>query len=240
VAGVIVLAIETSTPQASVAFGNADGVLVSAEVSGIRPRREAVIPTIEELLERSGLELAQVGGIAAGIGPGLFTSLRVGLGSAKALAQVMRVPLVGLSSLDVLAYSVRHARRPIASVIDARRGEVFYSIYRPVPGGVTRVGENVVASPDSLAADLQAMGEEVLAVGNGAVLYREQLEATLGGALELAPYALRYPSAATMIELALPRFEREEHDELFDVVPLYLRKSDAEIAWDRREAAGQA
>lgn len=236
----IVLAIETSTPQTSVAFGNAEGVMVSAEISGIRPRREAVIPTIEDLMERSGLRLDQVGGIAAGVGPGLFTSLRVGLESAKALAQVLKVPLVGLCSLDVLAYPLRHARRPIAAVIDARRGEVFYSIYRPVPGGVTRVGEYSVAAPENLAADLQALGEEVLAVGNGAMLYREKLEASLGGALELAPYALRYPSAATMIELALPRFEREEHDDLFGVVPLYLRKSDAEIAWDRREAAGQA
>jgi tRNA threonylcarbamoyladenosine biosynthesis protein TsaB len=234
---VIVLGIETSTPQTSVALGDAGGILASTLVSGSRSRREAVIPTLEDMLARTGMRLDKVGGIAAGIGPGLFTSLRVGLETAKTLAQALNVPIVGVPSLDGLAFSVRYTKRTIAAVIDARRGEVFYCLYRPVPGGVTRIGEFAVAAPERMVADLQALGEEVLAVGDGATLYRRQLE-ELGDGVDFAPYAHQHPDAASLIELALPRFEREEHDRLFDVVPLYLRRSDAEIAWDRRAASG--
>ena len=235
----IVLGIETSTPQTSVALGNEGGILAASLVSADRTRREMVIPALQDILRRTGIRLEQTGGIAVGIGPGLFTSLRVGVETAKSLAQVLHVPIIGLPSLDVLAFSVRFARRPIAAVIDARRGEVFHCLYRPTPGGVSRVGEFAVSPPGRLLADIEALGEEVLAVGNGATLYRRELE-KLGSRVEFAPYSHRHPDAASLIELALPRFEREENDRLYDVVPLYLRKSDAEIAWDRREASGQA
>ena len=77
------------------------------------------------------------------------------------------------------------------------------------------------------------MGGEVLAVGNGAMLYRHVLE-ELGSRIEIASAVVAHPEAASLVELAVPRFLREEHDRLYDVVPVYLRKSDAEIAWDQR------
>jgi tRNA threonylcarbamoyladenosine biosynthesis protein TsaB len=192
-----------------------------------------VAPALERLLGWTGVSLAHVGGIAVGIGPGLFTGLRVGVETGKSLAQVLHAPIVGLPSLDSLAFGMRHARRLIAAVIDARRGEVFYAFYRPVPGGVTRESDHAVASPDHLAADIQATGEEVLLVGNGAILYRKSLE-DLGSGVEFASPAFGSPHASALVELSIPRFVREEFDRPYDVVPLYLRKSDAEIAWDQR------
>jgi tRNA threonylcarbamoyladenosine biosynthesis protein TsaB len=234
----IVLGIETSTPQTSVAIGSEVEILASVSVAG-RARQESVTPALEQLLRWSGLELAQVGGIAVGIGPGLFTGLRVGVETAKTLAQVLNVPIVGFSGLDALAYAQRHTHRRIATVIDARRGEVFYALYRAVPGGVVRETEPAVRAPDHLTADLQAVAGEVLAVGNGAMLYRHELE-ELGSRVEVGSQMSAHPQAAAMVELAVPRFVREEHDRLYDVVPLYLRKSDAEIAWDQRARGVQA
>jgi tRNA threonylcarbamoyladenosine biosynthesis protein TsaB len=117
--------------------------------------------------------------------------------------------------------------------VDARRGEVFSAIYRSVPGGVMRERGYEVHAPDRLEGELQALPGEVLAVGNGAMLYRHALE-RIGSRIEFASSITAHPEAAALVELAVPRFLREEHDRLFDVVPLYLRKSDAEIAWDRR------
>jgi len=234
----IVVGIETSTPQTSVAIGTENEIVASASVAG-RSRQEAVTPTLLQLLTWSGTDLHQVGGIAVGIGPGLFTGLRVGVQTAKTLAQVLNVPIVGISSLDGLAYGVRHTQRRIASVVDARRGEVFFAVYRAVPGGVVRESEPVVASPDHLVAELEALTGEVLAVGNGAMLYRHELE-TLGSRVEIGSSVLAHPEAAILVELAVPRFLREEHDRLVDVVPLYLRRSDAEIAWDQRARGAPA
>jgi tRNA threonylcarbamoyladenosine biosynthesis protein TsaB len=234
----IVVGIETSTPQTSVAIGTETEILATLSVVG-RARQESVTPALQRLLTWSGLELAQVGGVAVGIGPGLFTGLRVGVETAKTLAQVLNVPIVGFSGLDALAYAQRHTHRRIAAVVDARRGEVFYSIYRAVPGGVVRETEPAVRAPDHLTADLQAVAGEVLAVGNGAMLYRHELE-ELGSRVEVGSQMSAHPQAAAMVELAVPRFVREEHDRLYDVVPIYLRKSDAEIAWDQRARGVQA
>ena len=228
----IVLGIETSTPQTSVALGTETEILASTSLTG-RTRQDAVVPAIEHLLRWTGLELSAVGGVAVGLGPGLFTGLRVGVEAGKSLAQVLGVPILGIPSLDALAFGVRHTSRLIGAVIDARRGEVFYAFYRAVPGGVLREGEYQVAPPDHLAADLEAKGEDVLLAGNGAILYRHELRRA-GGRLEFASAVSAHPQAESLVELAVPRFHREEFDRLFDVVPLYLRKSDAEIAWDQR------
>jgi tRNA threonylcarbamoyladenosine biosynthesis protein TsaB len=233
----IVLGIDTSTPQTSVAIGNDREVLATVSIAG-KARQEAVTPALQQMLAWSGLDLGRVSGIAVGIGPGLFTGLRVGVETAKTLAQVLNVPIVGITSLDALAFAVRHTSRRIACVIDARRGEVFAAVYRAVPGGVVRETDHLVLKPDHLVAELQTVLGEVLCVGNGAILYRREIE-DLGSRVEFASPAVAHPNAAALVELAIPRFTREEHDRLFDVVPLYLRKSDAEIAWDQRTRGAQ-
>ena len=93
-----------------------------------------------------------------------------------------------------------------------------------------------MATPDHLSAELETLPGEMLAVGDGAILYRDQLEAP-GRSIEFASTMRAHPEAAALVELAVPRFLREEHDRLHDVVPMYLRRSDAEIAWDRRSEA---
>jgi len=235
---VIVLGIDTSTEQTSVALGTPDQVLAAVRFAGAR-KHDDVVPAIERIVDWTGVELSHVGGVAVGLGPGLYTGLRVGVEVGKALAQVLRIPIVGIGSLDVLAFGVRHARRLIVAVLDARRGEVFHAFYRPVHGGAMREGEYRVSSPAALAAELAAVREEVLLVGNGAILYREELEGA-GARVELAPVALAHPWASALVSLAAPRFIREETDRPYDLVPLYLRKTDAEIAWDQRARGASA
>jgi tRNA threonylcarbamoyladenosine biosynthesis protein TsaB len=232
----IVLGIETSTPHSSVALGTEREIIGATEIAG-KARQEVVVPALEQLLKLTGVDLDHVGGVAVGVGPGLFTGLRVGVETGKALAQVLRVPIVGIHSLDLVAFGARTSPKLIAAVIDARRGEVFSALYRSVPGGALRETEFRVGSPAHLAAELVARREEVLMAGDGAILYRRTFE-EVGGKVEFAGPAQAYPQASALVELAVPRFIREEFDRLFEVVPLYLRKSDAEIAWDKR--AGSA
>lgn len=234
----IVLGIDTSTNHASIAIGGETEILGALNFAGPR-RQDPLIPAIEQLLEWTGVRLPQVGGIAVGLGPGLYTGLRVGVEVGKSLAQVLKVPIVGMSSLDILAFGARTTRREIGAVMDARRGEVFSGFYRSVPGGVMRVGEYRVDRPEALAAELLATAEDVLLVGNGAILYRQELEQA-GPRVAFAPVALSTPLASALVEVAGPRFIREETDRLSDVVPIYLRKTDAEIAWDQRARGASA
>lgn len=229
----IVAAIETSTPRTSVALVSEREVIGAISLAG-RARQESVTPALEQLLAWTGVRLGQVGGIAAGIGPGLFTGLRVGVETAKTLAQVLTLPIVGIASLDALAFAVRHTHKLIVAVIDGRRGEVFFAIYRSLPGGVVRGHDYAVATPDHLCAELETIPGDMLAVGDGAILYRDQLE-ELGSRVEIASASRAHPDATALAELAIPKILREEHGRLHDVAPLYLRRSDAEIAWERRD-----
>jgi tRNA threonylcarbamoyladenosine biosynthesis protein TsaB len=150
--------------------------------------------------------------------------------TAKVMAQALRIPVVAVPSLDLVAYPLRHASRPIVTVIDARRREVFHARYRPVPGGVQRDTDYVVGPVDELIADLDATGEEVLLAGDGVARYREQF-ARMGRAEEAGP-EFEAPSVAALVRLATARVEREEFTSPADLRPLYLRESDAELNWE--------
>jgi tRNA threonylcarbamoyladenosine biosynthesis protein TsaB len=228
----IVLGIETATPQVGCALGGHEGVLASFHAARGRRHAEILAPAIAFMCEQAQIELREVGAVAVDIGPGLFTGLRVGVATAKALAQGLRVPMIGLSSLDLLAYPQRGTRRLIAAVIDARRGEVFSALYRKVPGGVQRVSEPVVTKAEEVAADLEARREECLLVGDGAVRYAAVFSGL--SRAEAASVGSAYPSAAALVELAQPRVQREQFVQPWELQPLYLRPADADPDWDRR------
>lgn len=228
----LVLGIETSTPQASVAIGSEQGVVASALVSRGATYNEFLLPAVRFCLESAGLGYRNIGGVAVSLGPGLFTGMRVGVATAKALAQTLSVPIIGLSSLDILAYEVRYSQKTICAVLDARRSEVFHAFYRPSPGGIQRMTEYRVERPDNLAIGIASRPEEVLMVGNGALLYREVFQ-DLGSVVEMGTMSHAFPNARSVVELALPRMFREDFDSLYDVKPFYLRRSAKKIQWER-------
>lgn len=228
----LVLGIETSTAQASVAIGSEQGVVASALVSRGATHNEFLLPAIRFCLDEAGLGYRNLGGIAVSLGPGLFSGMRVGVAAAKALAQTLSVPIVGLASLDLVAYEVRYSPKTICAVLDARRSEVFCAFYRSSPGGIQRMSDYMVERPGRLAVGIGSRPEEVLLVGNGALLYRDLFE-DLGSVAEIATMGHAFPNARALVELALPRMYREEFDSLYELKPLYLRRSAKRIEWER-------
>lgn len=227
----LILGIETSTPVSSVALGSEHGVVASITLARGRGHVEFLTPAVQEICNQAGVSLRSVAGIAIGVGPGLFTGMRVGIASAKALAQMLNLPVVGLPSLDLLAFEVRHSNRLICACIDARRREVFSALYRQVPGGVQRITDYRAWDPRRLATEIEARREDVLFVGSGAHLYRDMLPKARS---EFASISRSFPSATALIELALPRFYREETDSLYELEPLYVRQADVNIPWEGR------
>jgi tRNA threonylcarbamoyladenosine biosynthesis protein TsaB len=228
---VLVLALDTATPRVTVAIGEDGRVRGEIGLTGRRRHAEQVAPAVAYLCDQTRVQLSQLAAIAVGIGPGLFTGLRVGVTTAKVMAQALRIPVVAVSSLDLVAYPLRHAGRLIATVLDARRGEVYHAQYRPVPGGVQRVSDYAVGPAGELVAELAATGDEVLLAGDGVDAYRDEF-----AALERAEPAgpgFEAPSATALVELATGRVEREEFSSPWEVTPLYLRASDAELAWEQ-------
>jgi tRNA threonylcarbamoyladenosine biosynthesis protein TsaB len=236
---VIVLGLETATAQVGCALGDHEGPVASFHLARGRRHAETLAPAIENLCRQSGVALGAVGVIAVDVGPGLFTGLRVGVATGKALASALRIPMVGLTSLDLLAYPHRRGLGLIASVVDARRGEVFWALYRPVPGGVQRITEYAATSPEQLASELLALGEETLAVGDGACRYGPLLAAV--DRVTVGDWGSAYPSASVLVELAHPIALREEFVTVSQLSPLYLRPADVRINWvERGDVPGRA
>lgn len=234
----IILGLETATPQVGCAFGGNEGSLASFHSARGRRHAETLAPAIEFLCRQTNIELGEVNVVAVDIGPGLFTGLRVGVATGKALASALRVPMIGMTSLDLLAYPHRRGGRLIASVVDARRGEVFWALYRPVPGGVQRMTEYAVGTPDELASELLAHRDDMIAVGDGACRYADRLSDVDHVEVAGPPHA--YPSAAVLVELAHPQALREEFVASSELAPLYLRKADVRINWAERNHDGPA
>ena len=230
----LILGLESSTAQVGCAIGGHEGVLASSHSARGRRHAENLTPAIEFVCRQARVELREISCVAVDHGPGLFTGLRVGVAAGKAIATALRVPMIGVSSLDLLAFNTRYTDRRIVAVIDARRGEVFWSAYQPVPGGVQRVTEPAVCSPDELDAELLAMPGEKLLVGDGAERYRHQFADRVVD-VEIAGGDQMYPSARALVQLAHARALREEWVRPTDIELLYLRKPDAEINWSTRE-----
>ena len=233
----LLLAIDTATPFVSVAIGDAGAVRCEVRLGTGRRHAEQLVPAIRYLSDECGVALGQLAAIAVGTGPGLFTGLRVGVTTAKVMAQALRVPVVGIPSLDLVAWPLRSTRRTVVAVLDARRREVFHARYWPVPGGLQRQGEYAVGSPADLVADLEATGEEILLAGDGVGAHRDVFAGLERAEMAGAEFAA--PSAAALVELATRRVELEEFEPPWDLTPLYLRASDAEINWERVRAGAR-
>lgn len=251
----LILGIETATPQVGVAIADENDVLASLHAGGDRRHAEALVPSISFVAEQAQVTLRDLDAVAVDVGPGLFTGLRVGLATAKAVAHACQIPLIGVTSLEVLAFGARFDTRHILATVDARRSEIFHATYRGTHDGA---GVMCVVSPavdeparvvdrlaepgvvDRLAEPgvvdrLAEPGMGYLAVGDGALRYRELFEAV--PEIGLAPKSMCHPSAAVLAELAHTRAANGEFASPLDLVPLYLRAPDAQVNWEQRVRA---
>jgi tRNA threonylcarbamoyladenosine biosynthesis protein TsaB len=227
----LTLALETATTQVGVAIGRPGEPIAELNVDKGRRHAELLAPSIQAILRLAAVHIRDVERIAIDNGPGLFTGLRVGLATAKALASSLGVPIVPCSSLDILAFPHRFAGRTVAAVVDAKRGEVFWSLYSPGGDGMVAIGDARVTSPGRLleaAQEVSASGP-LIATGDGARRYAEMLLSVDG--LILDGPEREHPSAASLVELAATRAALSPEK----VVAEYLRGPDVRIGWEQRD-----
>jgi tRNA threonylcarbamoyladenosine biosynthesis protein TsaB len=174
---VIVLGLDTATTATVAGVLDRSGTVTEVRDDpepGARPgHANRLLDAAEAAIERAGLGWAEVDRIAVGVGPGSFTGLRIGIATARALAQARGLPLVGVSSLESLALGAGDAEPLVLAVLDARRGEAFAAAWR---GGALAMSAAAL-SPEALVERVAALGGTPLAVGDGAVRFRGPLEA---------------------------------------------------------------
>ncbi len=229
----LILGIESAGSQIGCAIGGHEGVLASAHTGKGRQHAESLAPQIDFVRRQAGIEFSELGVVAVDVGPGLYTGLRVGISSATTIAHALGIPMIGISSLDLLAFPARWTSRLIVTALDARRGELFTALFRKVPGGIQRIRDPQVDTPQELLAELMTIEEPALLVGDGALRYQEIFSSIRR--VEMAEQGLANPSARSLVQLAHAQALREEFVPSWDIKPIYLRQPDAEINWKTRK-----
>jgi tRNA threonylcarbamoyladenosine biosynthesis protein TsaB len=239
---VIVLGFDTSTTSTAVGLRLDDGSTLQTrddpKVGSHPGHATRLLPMADELLARAGIGWSSLERIAVGVGPGTFTGLRVGVATARGLAQSLGIDLVGVSSLRALAEPILGSEggaRHVLAVLDARRGEAFVAAYEAADRGPVELVAPVALAPESLRSVVEPL-QHWEAIGDGAVRFRSDLE---GAGVTVSPDSspLHLLSAEAICALGA-RAEIVESDR--GVVPDYRRRPDAEIVLERKQAVAVA
>jgi tRNA threonylcarbamoyladenosine biosynthesis protein TsaB len=232
------LAVETSTLTGAVALLESGGVVAESRVNIAVTHGERLMAAIDGVLRAARWELAHVEAFAVARGPGSFTGLRIGLSTVKGLAFATGKPVVGVPTLDALAWALPFCAYPVCAVLDARKNEVYAALYRTLEGRLEPLGAPRAVPPAILAEELRDGTEgPVVFVGDAVAPFAGVLADVLGMRARLAPADLRLPSAVTVGELGGAALSRGETVDPAALEPLYLRPSEAELARERRQSA---
>ena len=210
-----ILAIETSGSSFSVALAD-KGKLVSEFFwrTGLR-HSELLVPAIIKILKKARWKINSIKKVAVSTGPGSFTGIRVGLSSAKTISQALKVPLVGIDTLDILAAQSKKNGIAVIPMIDALRDEAFIK---------DKKGDIIIRNSEEFVNELKDIGSKIYLAGSAAEKNRSKIKHILGNRAVTAPAKLNFPRAGVLALLA----DKIKGQKYYQVEPLYIRRSWAE------------
>ncbi|HOV79476.1 MAG TPA: tRNA (adenosine(37)-N6)-threonylcarbamoyltransferase complex dimerization subunit type 1 TsaB [Bacillota bacterium] len=233
-----VLGIESATSVASAAVAGDCGILAERMVLNKRTHSVNLLPMIKAVMEEAEIDRDKLAGIAVSGGPGSFTGLRIGMSTAKALAQVWNLPLVRISTLEALVYPLAGHGRLLCPVLNARKNEVYTALYDFTGSGMKVLAEPAALAPEALAERLLKIQKPVTFLGDGVQACRSLLEAGLKGLASFAPAAASFPRGGAVAGMGLKAIMEGRGMDPGDVRPEYIRVSEAEAVWLKKHATG--
>lgn len=226
-----ILSIDTSTMVSSCSISENGIVIGDYSVNQEKTHSESLVPMVKRLLEDLGLKLRDIDLFAVGVGPGSFTGLRIGMTTIKTFAQVFEKPVIGVSTLEALAYNI-YNEGIIMPVLDARGGRTYYGIFSQENGLIKRIEDDELIYMDELVAELNGKYSAITVVGE----YTDESYDLLKG-LDNVMFARSSSNniiARNISEIALKKYGSCEIKNLDDIVPNYVRKSQAQRDLEKR------
>ncbi len=220
-----ILTIDTSTTACSAALTDGEKIACELALDTDRTLSKQLLNQIDFLLRNAGMSVDDLDGIGVALGPGSFTGLRVGIATVKGLAIATEKPVVGFSSLAMLAMNIPWSAYQVCPMLDARKNEIYTGLYRcsELPG---MISEDCVTSP---ADFLETIVETTVFLGSGSIRYRDLIKSRLGDKAVFAPCYCNQPRASAGAMLAYQAFSQGETLSLDLLNPSYIRPSEAEI-----------
>jgi tRNA threonylcarbamoyladenosine biosynthesis protein TsaB len=232
----LVMGVDISSEIGALGLVDETGLLGEANLRLIHRHSERLLPNIDSLLKETGYSLSELDGLSVTLGPGSFTGLRIGLSTIKTLVQVLKIPVIGLSTLDVLAFNLPLVKGWLVPVIDAKRERVYTSLYQYWQEDIRGVKrwQDRVLTVNELLEQLALIDREgaFFLVGDGVAAYSSLfLKSKLD--LHLAPALFNYTRGGIVARLGSYYLEKGVKDDYLNLLPNYLKKPQAEINWQR-------
>ena len=225
-----ILALDTSTSMATVAIAVGEKIAAESVFCTDRTLSARLIPEIERLLALAGVAVADIDLFAAATGPGSFTGVRGGIATLQGLALAGGKACVGFSSLALLAMNFPLAAHPVCTLLDARKSEVYGALFDCSTTIPTAQISDCVLPPEGFLDLLrETTSEPVIFCGDGALRYRDLIAGRMGRQTLSAPFPLNTTHASNGVLLALHSLRTGEPLEPSQLLPIYLRASEAEI-----------
>ncbi len=218
-----ILALETTGAHASVAVINEEGKVFEKSSDAVLNHLQHLMPMTQELLREAGLQLGDMTAIAASQGPGSFTGIRIGVSSARALAQVTGIETIAVPTLKAFAYNMPEFEGLICPVFDARRSQVYAGAYKWTDGEIEEIVEGAAYALDEFLEKTEAAGLPRMFFGDGIKAYADRFEEE-----EIAPENIRFQLASSAAKLAKNMYEDGQAVHYEDLKPNYMRKAEAE------------
>lgn len=236
-----ILAIEASGPVAGCALAEDGRLTAEFEINNKKTHSQTLLPMMDDLKQRTGLDLQTLDALAVTKGPGSFTGLRIGAATAKGVGLALDLPIIGIPTVDALAFNLFGTEALVCPLMDARRSQVYTGIYEE--DQAPRVLREQCAVPvEEIIADLNQRNRKVVFLGDGVPVYKAVLEEKLTVPRCYAPAHLSLQRAASVAVLAEYLYAQEGAACLTnadDFRPEYLRKSQAERQKEEAERTGE-
>ncbi len=222
-----ILALESTGQHASVALTDEKGNIEEIINPGRLNHLETMVPMIDELMQKCKLQLSDMTAIAASMGPGSFTGIRIGVTTARTLAQALDIETIGVPTLDAFCYNMKDFSGVICPVFDARRNQVYAGAFRWNKGDVETISKPGAYMLDEFLESLSLNHMQHMFFGDGLGVYGERILEAEPDAV-FAPEPVRLQRASSVAAMALDIYNREGTQPYGNLLPLYMRKAEAE------------
>ena len=225
-----ILNLDSSTKTFSIAISRNEKILSFRNLKLEKALATSIVPVIDSALKKAKLSLENIDGFAVGLGPGSFTSLRIGLSTIKAFGIATQRPVVGVSSLDVIAQGVKDLRSDQVCVLcDAKRNMVFASIYKVKNDQVKRTGAYFLSEIKDI---LKKIKGDCLLVGDGVGIFGKEIKAYFKGKKNKIVFTdekYNHVQASNLAALSFERFKGKKTDNINTLAPMYLYPDDCQV-----------
>lgn len=227
----LTLAVETATSVCSVALCRDGKLIAEYNVDAGMTHSEGLLPQIDQLLSRAHINKKDIDLVAVSMGPGSFTGLRIGLATAEAMAYSWQCCLHGVDTLEALAYNLPLEDFILSPVLDAQKGNFYQAVFKWENGRLIKLADTEVVSKETMLERIAIYGTKAILFGECRKIDAEQLPQWVS----IAPQNLVMPKAASVAAVAERYFDAEADKKIFGLEPYYIRRSEAEELWEKRQ-----